>query len=79
VLATYWQVSAEKESDEFIRAFYARARSGTMGEAMQEAQRTLIAQPAYSHPFYWAPYFLVGDSSKTVLTSPPPSPSIAAR
>jgi CHAT domain-containing protein len=83
VLATYWQVSAEKESDEFIRAFYARARTGTMGEAMQDAQRALIAQPAYSHPFYWAPYFLVGDSSKTALTSAstpaPQSPRVAAR
>ncbi|PTQ65182.1 CHAT domain-containing protein [Sphingomonas sp. PP-CE-3G-477] len=81
VLATYWQVSAEKESDEFIRAFYARARTGTMGEAMQDAQRALIAQPAYSHPFYWAPYFLVGDSSKTALTtaSPAQSPRVAAK
>ncbi len=79
VLATYWQVSAEKESDEFIRAFYARARTGTMGDAMQDAQRALIAQPAYSHPFYWAPYFLVGDSSKTALSPPPQGARVAAR
>ncbi len=79
VLATYWQVSAEQESDEFIRAFYARARTGTMGEAMQDAQRALLTQPAYSHPFYWAPYFLVGDSSKTVLTTPVQSQRVASR
>lgn len=71
VLATYWQVSAERESDEFIRAFYARGRTGTMGEALQDAQRALMTRPAYSHPFYWAPYFLVGDSSKTMLTGAP--------
>ena len=71
VLATYWQVSAEQESEAFIRAFYAGARTGTIGDALQGAQRTLIAQPAYSHPFYWAPYFLVGDSSKTALTPVP--------
>ena len=68
VLATYWQVSAEQESDEFVRTFYERARTGTMGDALLAAQRDLIAQPAYSHPFYWAPYFLVGDSSKPMLT-----------
>ncbi|MCM3680656.1 CHAT domain-containing protein [Sphingomonas paucimobilis] len=79
VLATYWQVSAEKESDEFIRAFYTRARTGTLGEAMQVAQQTLIALPTYSHPFYWAPYFLVGDSSKTALSAANPSARIAAR
>lgn len=71
VLATYWQVSAEKESDEFIRAFYRQARTGTIGAAVQAAQRELIAQPAYSHPFYWAPYFLVGDSNKPMLSSAP--------
>lgn len=71
VLATYWQVSAEAESDAFIRAFYERGRTGTMGEALQAAQRTLMTQSAYSHPFYWAPYFLVGDSSKTMLSPPP--------
>jgi tetratricopeptide (TPR) repeat protein len=68
VLATHWQVSAEKESDEFVRTFYARGRTGTMGEALQGAQTALIAQPAYSHPFYWGSYFLVGDSSKTMLS-----------
>ncbi len=78
VMATYWQVSAEKESDEFIRAFYTRARTGTLGQAMQAAQQALIAQPTYSHPFYWAPYFLVGDSSKTALSATPPSPAASA-
>ena len=78
VMATYWQVSAEKESDEFIRAFYTRARTGTLGQAMQAAQQALIAQPTYSHPFYWAPYFLVGDSSKTALSATPSSPAASA-
>lgn len=68
VLATYWQVSAEQESDEFMRSFYAAARTATIGEALREAQKSLIAQPQYSHPFYWAPYFLVGDSAKPMLT-----------
>lgn len=70
VLATHWQVSAGPESDAFMQAFYARGRVGTIGEALQEAQRTLIDQPEYSHPFYWAPYFLVGDSSKTMISQP---------
>lgn len=68
VLATYWQVSAEQESEEFMRVFYAGARTGTIGQALQGAQRALIARPEYSHPFYWAPYFLVGDSAKPMLS-----------
>lgn len=68
VLATYWQVSAERESTEFMRSFYGEARTHSIGEALQRAQRTLIAQPQYSHPFYWGPYFLVGDSAKSMLS-----------
>lgn len=68
VLATYWQVSAEQESKEFMRSFYSEARTHSIGEALQRAQRTLIAQPQYSHPFYWGPYFLVGDSAKSMLS-----------
>lgn len=83
VLATYWQVSAERESEEFIKVFYGSARTKTISGALQDAQRDLISQPTYSHPFYWAPYFLVGDGSKTMLspTAPKPDaqPVLAAR
>ena len=27
-----------------------------------------MANPRYSHPFYWGPYFLVGDSTKMMLS-----------
>jgi hypothetical protein len=75
VMATYWQVSAEKEGQEFIRTFYDSGRTKTIGAALQDAQRELIRQPAYSHPFYWAPYFVVGDSSKSMLAGLPISSS----
>ena len=68
VLATFWQVSAEQETDEFIRTFYASARARDIGGALQQAQGALMAQPQYSHPFYWGPYFVVGDSSKMMLS-----------
>lgn len=71
VLATYWQVSAEKDNQEFIRAFYTSARDKPIGAALQDAQRDLMGQPTFSHPFYWAPYFVVGDSTKTALTTAP--------
>ena len=68
VLATHWQASAGRDADEFVRAFYTTARSRSIGESMQTAQRALINQPEFSHPFYWGPYFLVGDSSKMMLS-----------
>ena len=67
VLATHWQASAGQDADEFVNAFYSSARANSIGESLQIAQRTLIEQPGYSHPFYWGPYFLVGDGSKMLL------------
>jgi CHAT domain-containing protein len=68
VLATFWQVSAEEETDQFIRTFYSAARARNIGGSLQDAQRALIVQPQYSHPFYWGPYFVVGDSGKMMLS-----------
>jgi tetratricopeptide (TPR) repeat protein len=80
VLATYWQVPASDETDELIAAFYREGRGATIGAALRDAQRTLIAQPAYSHPYFWGAYFLVGDGSKTMLTpAEPAAPKTAAR
>ncbi len=68
VLATYWKVPAVESSDAFIRTFYARGRSESIGAALRDAQREAIRQPATSHPYYWGAYFLVGDASKTMLS-----------
>ncbi|MBV9932581.1 MAG: CHAT domain-containing protein, partial [Alphaproteobacteria bacterium] len=53
VMATHWQVPAKEGTYDFIRAFYGNARTRDIGTALEEAQRTLIARPEYSHPFYW--------------------------
>jgi CHAT domain-containing protein len=79
VMATYWQVSAEKEGQEFIRTFYSSGRTRPIGAALQDAQRELMHQAAYSHPFYWAPYFVVGDSSKAMLAGVPTVPQPQVR
>ena len=79
VLATYWQVSAEQESEDFIKTFYTSGKSTSIGAALQAAQLRLMRQPAYSHPFYWAPYFVVGDSTKPMLLPPGKPPVVAAR
>ena len=68
VLATYWPVSAEGETDQFIQSFYGVARQRSIGGSLQVAQGTLMTNPQYSHPFYWGPYFVVGDSTKMMLS-----------
>lgn len=70
VMATYWQVSAEQESEDFIRIFYENARGRDIGASLQAAQLSLMSTTQYSHPFYWGPYFVVGDSTKQMLSGP---------
>lgn len=79
VLATHWQASAGRDADEFVRAFYSSARSRSIGDSIQIAQRALINEPEFSHPFYWGPYFLVGDSSKMMLSGTGASARTASR
>lgn len=77
VLATFWPVSAGGETDQFIKQFYGVARQRTIGGSLQVAQETLMTTPEFSHPFYWGPYFLVGDSTKMMLSTP--AKQVAAR
>lgn len=77
VMATYWQASAGPDSVEFMQTFYASARGEDIGESLQAAQRVLIAQPKYSHPFFWGPFFIVGDSTKMMLSGA--APQVASR
>jgi CHAT domain-containing protein len=70
VLATFWRVPAIEQSDELMGAFYRAGRTDSISESLKIAQNTLIAQPRYSHPYYWGAYFLVGDGSKSMLTPP---------
>ncbi|HEX8223831.1 MAG TPA: CHAT domain-containing protein [Allosphingosinicella sp.] len=80
VLATYWQVSAEVETNDLIRNFYAAARTENIGASLQSAQRGLIRTKDVSHPFFWGAYFVVGDSSKMMLSPPGgPGPRVAGR
>lgn len=68
VLATFWSVPASEETDELIDQFYRTGRTASIGSALRAAQERLITQPKYSHPYYWGAYFVVGDSTKTMLS-----------
>jgi CHAT domain-containing protein len=61
-LLTQWQV-ADKSTAELMTAFYRnwRSQSISKAEALQRAQLTLLLSKQWSHPFFWAPFVLVGD------------------
>lgn len=65
LLVTHWaveSVSAQQLMTETFKA-YAANKSLSRAEALRTAQIKLMKNPKYAHPFYWAPYALVGDGS----------------
>ena len=61
-VATLWYVDDEATSLA-IREFYRQLRvpGNTKARALQNAQKSLIAEDRYWHPLYWAPFLLIGN------------------
>jgi CHAT domain-containing protein len=72
VLASEWRVDAAASSAEMNAFFDAAARPGvTLGQALAAAQKVLYDQPETAHPFYWAPFVLVGDGGGNLAEAAP--------
>ncbi len=61
-LATLWSVKDDSTS-QLMADFYREFSLGqtNKAEALRRAQVALLQQPQYQHPFYWAPFILVGN------------------
>lgn len=61
-LATLWTVSDES-TKEFMLQFYQTLLKPQVNkaEAVRLAQLYLLKQPEFRHPYYWAPFILVGN------------------
>ena len=64
LVATFWTVE-DRSTARLMRCFYERLNQGeSRGAALREAQLQFLgdeADPVYNHPYFWAPFFLVGD------------------
>jgi CHAT domain-containing protein len=61
-LASLWSID-DVATAQFATTFYDiwRHTSGSKAEAVQKAQQALIASQQFNHPYYWAPFVLVGN------------------
>jgi CHAT domain-containing protein/predicted negative regulator of RcsB-dependent stress response len=61
-LATLWQID-DQATSLLVGQFYQELAkpNGYKAEALSKAQRFLAEQPEYQHPYYWAPFVLVGN------------------
>jgi len=62
VVASLWKVSDEA-TVEMMRTFYLNLQTMPKAQALQQAQLGLVKSNAMisSHPYFWAPFILVGD------------------
>jgi CHAT domain-containing protein len=61
-LATLWPVDDQSTSSFMVGFYQALAQSQvTKAKALRDAQLALLKQPGFRHPFYWAPFVLVGN------------------
>jgi CHAT domain-containing protein/Tfp pilus assembly protein PilF len=66
-VVSLWKVDAASTTD-LMLAFHRLARPAASGrprvaEALRAAALTLLRDPRYSHPFYWAAFGVIGDGS----------------
>jgi CHAT domain-containing protein len=61
-LGTLWPVS-DSAAQQLMSGFYQRLGTGQQSKvgALRAAQIELIGNPRFRHPFYWAPFTLIGD------------------
>jgi CHAT domain-containing protein len=59
VIASLWKID-DKATSILMEKFYANLKSMNKADAIRNAQLHLAADPRYSHPYYWAPFLLVG-------------------
>jgi CHAT domain-containing protein len=68
VLATLWEVD-DRSTVDLMNMFYrnldASGANKDKAEALANAQKTLRASGKYQHPYYWAPFVLVGATNKS--------------
>jgi CHAT domain-containing protein/tetratricopeptide (TPR) repeat protein len=69
VVATLWRVD-DRGAALFAEQFYRRLRADGPADALAEAQRTLLVDPSYAAPYYWAGYTLAGDGQPDLGAKP---------
>ena len=61
VLASLWEVN-DRSTLELMRGFYSHLQKSGKAEALALAQRSILrAGGRFSHPYFWAPFVLVGE------------------
>jgi CHAT domain-containing protein len=59
-----WRVE-DRAGSRLMQEFYRNLLNGqSKAAALRQSQLALLHHPDYRHPFYWAPFILIGDGGK---------------
>lgn len=61
VVASLWSVEDQSTRDLMVEFYKALKEGKSKAQALKQAQCGLLAQEKYHHPFFWAPFILIGD------------------
>jgi CHAT domain-containing protein len=60
VVVSLWKVADSSTSELMVRFHQHLTGGGSRSEALRRAQLDLVEKGAFAHPYYWAPFVLVG-------------------
>jgi CHAT domain-containing protein len=61
VLVSLWKVQDRSTADLMVRFYQQINDSETTSEALRRSKLKLIDGARYAHPYYWAPFVLIGE------------------
>lgn len=62
IILSMWQVNDESTAKLFIQMYRnLKNGNGSKAEALRDAKLTLLNSPGTAHPYYWAPFVLMGN------------------
>jgi CHAT domain-containing protein len=61
VLASLWSVADDSTRDLMVEFYGQLAAGKSKAAALQAAEIKVMKDPKFAHPFYWAPFVLMGD------------------
>lgn len=66
LVVTHWSVESVSAKELMVATFdhYTRNPLAPKAESLRQAMLKVMNMPRYSHPFFWAPYALVGDGGR---------------
>jgi len=64
LVVSHWSIESESAVRLMTGLFASKAPS--LAQALQSSQAALQADPRYAHPYFWAPFTLVGDGARAL-------------